>query len=1222
MNNGTHDSIGRTIARVGIGTAGTITLGGLIAYAIAGASPGVFALTAANVATLLGGMLPNMLSDGTKACVKKVMAFLFERGVDVTAASIAHGIDEELARDPSLSKAVLHDVRQLLADEAQLTALLGQIEADLQQLQADSSQLLSEVQNTHLSTVSAYEYLKQQIASLGESQNQNAQFILDKLHRIEKHFTAQRGSDEVLSAAERREAENAFLSHVIENSATIRFRGVQQVKLAATLPIASVYVNLTARSTSIGMNSRLSEREWAATIAAPAATNPVRAEEWRRQNARASDGPALKVNRVVAEQDKLVLLGEPGAGKTTTLSYVSYCNARALLDGAPDSEFGPVRLPIYIRIGAYAVALGKDDLSLSEYLSRFYNSYNFTDPRLPALLLAALREGRAIVMLDGLDEISQPSRRNYIMRQIETLAHNYPHNRFIVTSRVAGYAAVAFGPDWKQFTIQPMQRDEVARFITSWCREVEAQNVQPIMQEAENTISGIMHAIDTNPGVARLATNPLLLVVLAFTYRNETKLPERRIELYHTAARILAYHWRMAQLAAQFEGQQADKSKQAELIPEVQVGEVLNQLAYCLRAYRSDGLISEPELRHYLHTKLPEVLGDELPDPSHPSYESKLTAKANWFIERIRTDTGLLVERGYNQDDQALYGFMHPTFEEYYAARYLINRYSGDRHALIKLLCHHLPDPRWEEVLLLLVGYFLFINGDLSSATDILSQLCFTPNPRPPQEDILHRGLVFGWRAAGDGLKLPSGGASRLIKDTLEIYCDNDTVKGKGRYELLQEQLETVIALTDTPGNSVNARLTETLLQRLSEDGQLVYRYPRLFRVSEPLRRAATARLLADWRERDNDNLRLAAAAALGQLAIADPEVVKALLASVQREESDWVRRTAIEALGHIGISHDEVLATLTSCLKDEHHTVSRSAAAALGRLGTNREDVASALLSSLECSADHSLCSAVIAALGQAGVATEEVIEALLVSLRQSDDDLERSSAATALGQLRANSERVVTALLERFRLDDDRAVRSAIAAALGQLGNADVAVVEALLSSLRDGDDDAVRSAAALALGQLGVSSREVVASLIERLEQQGEDASVRSWSATALWRLGVADNQGLSTLRTSLRDRDDEVRLAAAEALAALGDNHEDVMQELRYAAQHPTSFLRYDRAYRSLYEAVSKQRSEPDTASCSWLDNTLLHTTGLCWAGRLAVELYPFAENPARSQPDKE
>ncbi len=79
------------------------------------------------------------------------------------------------------------------------------------------------------------------------------------------------------------------------------------------------------------------------------------------------------------------------------------------------------------------------------------------------------------------------------------------------------------------------------------------------------------------------------------------------------------------------------------------------------------------------------------------------------FLRRVREHTGILVERAPRQ-----YGFLHLTFEEYFAAREIIRR----RVDALQKIHQHRHDPRWEEPVLLAVA---FVSNDYpEDATEMI----------------------------------------------------------------------------------------------------------------------------------------------------------------------------------------------------------------------------------------------------------------------------------------------------------------------------------------------------------------------------------------------------------------------------------------------------------------------------------------------------------------------
>ena len=189
-----------------------------------------------------------------------------------------------------------------------------------------------------------------------------------------------------------------------------------------------------------------------------------------------------------------------------------------------------------------------------------------------------------------------------------------------------------------------------------------------------------MKAVQSSPGVHRLAANPLLLRTLALIHRTGAQLPQKRIELYKLAADTLARTWRMAQGVPE-----------SALVNDKYLTRLLGRLAYWLHENKSTGIATEHDVYRELGQEWARIKGLDW-DEDNPDIEYEVKK----FIQAVHEHTGLFVERAPKR-----YGFMHLTFEEYYAARHLVAR-SRERAGLIR---EHLHKPRWEEPILLALGF-------------------------------------------------------------------------------------------------------------------------------------------------------------------------------------------------------------------------------------------------------------------------------------------------------------------------------------------------------------------------------------------------------------------------------------------------------------------------------------------------------------------------------------
>src|SRR5205814_1677669 len=219
------------------------------------------------------------------------------------------------------------------------------------------------------------------------------------------------------------------------------------------------------------------------------------------------------------------------------------------------------------------------------------------------LLQSELDKGNCLILLDGLDEIVSAEDRLGVVKQIEDFVRRYSNksnpNHFVITSRIAGYYSAPLGEPFAHYTVREMNEVQIQRFLERWCYAVEeAQTPEIPAQERANTakreINGIMQAI-RNPGVRRLAVNPLLLRILALIHRSGAILPQKRIELYKLATDTLARTWRPAQGVSE-----AEILKESPLLKEEYLTSLLSTLAYWLHINKPTGVATENDVYNVL----------------------------------------------------------------------------------------------------------------------------------------------------------------------------------------------------------------------------------------------------------------------------------------------------------------------------------------------------------------------------------------------------------------------------------------------------------------------------------------------------------------------------------------------------------------------------------------------------------------------------------------------
>ena len=282
--------------------------------------------------------------------------------------------------------------------------------------------------------------------------------------------------------------------------------------------------------------------------------------------------------------------------------------------------------------------------------------------------------------------------------------------------------------------------------------------------------------------------------------------------------------------------------------------------------------------------------------------------------------------------------------------------------------------------------------------------------------------------------------------------------------------------------------------------------------------------LIASLKEDPSENVRQAAAEALGKLG--DVWALESLIASLKEDCTENVRQAAAEALGKLG--DVRAVEPLIAALKDSKENVRPSAARALGELGDARavEPLIAALMNIMNSNVQE----AAAEALGKIG---SPAVEPLIAFLKRASGDaykgagegLERSGGLWDAVRLLANAIiDILCVVRERDWYEDPR--RWA-AKALGIIS--DSRAVEPLIDLLQGGNES-VRREAVKALGQIG--DPHAVESLVGVLR----DAKVREEAVQALGK--IRDPRAVEPLIGLLRDAREPVRAEAAEALGKIG------------------------------------------------------------------------------------
>jgi len=967
-----------------------------------------------------------------------------------------------------------------------------------------------------------------------------------------------------------------YLNWLIERNLYLDPRGTLQTQRQVQVKLDEVYISLQVQRDEIpnSVDRWVLEKELAELEARFVGTHLL-SEELEDQREQllvhlkrhmgtngSSPQEMVELAEAVNRHERLVILGDPGSGKSTLLHYLALKHAQALWNGQAEAgaSLGATCFPILVRISDYAEHGIPQGKSLSDFLADYCSLHECPKLGLADLLTIQLARGKCLVLLDGLDEIVNPDERRKVVEQIENFVrhHDNQPNRFVITSRTAGYRSAPLGEPFAHYIIQDLDDTQILRFLEHWCSAVEAAQTPELSANTreitvKREVDGIIRAVQNAPGVRRLAANPLLLRILALIHRTGSQLPQKRIELYRLAADTLARTWRTAQGV-----REVDILKDEYLTP------LLSRLAYWLHVNKPTGIATEREVYEVLGAAWAH-LNDLKWDGDDPN--PKIKEEVTKFLLAVREHTGLFVERAPHR-----YGFMHLTFEEYYVARYLVAR-SKTRARLIR---QHLHDPRWDEPILLALG-FVGLESSLEAGelltTAILADsedaenLGFTPSSC---EDHLGRDYIFALRCLGDNIPV----RPRVMKPLMDRLANELLYQtGSARFQDYREALEERLAYLKK-SEAVSALLPLLAVNVSSADSNVRYQSLRSLRQLELASDTVMIAILNALCDDDpkvrseaalsfgylkpapigeitpllkalhdeHPEVRYGAALSLGQLSQASHEVVIALLNLIQQGDTG-IRYQALQSLRQLSQTSNEILTVLLNVLNEGDLLMSQGVALALPleRLERVRNDVVTILLTALH-NHDPWICLNAVEKLGKVGKASHEIVTALLTFLQ--GDTLQTHyyhSVAGSLAQLGQTSPEVVTVLLGALH-DADPTIRYAASLSLGQLGQTYNKIVPALLDLLHEGELS-VRYGIVRSLGQLGKNFPEVVSILLKLLHDDHRE--IRYGATLSLGQTGQASDKVVTALLELLHENDSEIRYGAIRGLSQLGQSSTEMI-----------------------------------------------------------------------------
>ena len=354
-----------------------------------------------------------------------------------------------------------------------------------------------------------------------------------------------------------------------------------------------------------------------------------------------------------------VVRGDPGAGKTTLLRHLAGSLAR---------ETHPAWIPVFESLPR----LMRHREWLFDRLARNLARAGHPARGLTPVLEREAREGRLLLLLDGLDEVPREDRDD-AEGLLRDLSAHWPRTPLVVSSRPIGYRRP--GGEFRELDLLPFDRVRRQRFLARWFGR---KTGEPDDAQAARALA----TLEADASLIELAGNPLYLTLMALLLEEGRAPHKNRTRLYDQVFGLLL-EGRYRPGGEPMEAQEATRGV----------------LRYLGEGMTRDNRDAEPVAK--LEARLYRPEADPLREPLERVPRWRRSVRP--FLEELAERTGIL---GAHDGPEADWRFWHRTFREALAAETLEQRYSSDGpDAVLTHACDIAGDEsRWAEPYALLVG--------------------------------------------------------------------------------------------------------------------------------------------------------------------------------------------------------------------------------------------------------------------------------------------------------------------------------------------------------------------------------------------------------------------------------------------------------------------------------------------------------------------------------------
>ncbi|AZP12369.1 NACHT domain-containing protein [Undibacterium parvum] len=417
----------------------------------------------------------------------------------------------------------------------------------------------------------------------------------------------------------------------------------------------------------------------------------------------------------ISKNKRVVVLGGPGAGKTTFLKFLALAYSDKNIFSK--TKLTTSQLPIYLHLPLLAREGSGILESISSLLTQREGPYAID------FYTRLLLSGDCTLFLDSLDEVPQESRQS-IIDKINAFSALYQKCSIVLTCRTADYEPVF--ENFSEIELIRLTKDAIESIIKAWFGKDHERG------------SKLLSLLFNDETVSSLTETPLLLSLLCIQFKNDLALPKKRTELYRRCVDALLRDWDSTRgFRRDTSYAQLSDDKKEKIFEAIAGKSCSNSIEY-----------------EFSEAFVLNALSEEISRFSIDSNEAK------GILTEIESHHGILEKCSAES-----YEFSHGTMQEYFAARYFVAK-----RVEMNVLKKHYDEQEWHNIIMFMVS-IMDDPSDLLNFLVLKSSMVTFQNYPAFGKRLFHLLLLYRCMATGVSIsqELRTEICTHLVKSQINM---------------------------------------------------------------------------------------------------------------------------------------------------------------------------------------------------------------------------------------------------------------------------------------------------------------------------------------------------------------------------------------------------------------------------------------------------------------------